>query len=221
MKEPYTYTMPEAFMKDQNVPARWRVWGVINGFLINGKPCWASNDWIATKIGAHKDTVSQAIKELEELKMIKCTRTRRTRMITNEIGINAYLRPVTTPISDRRQHLTNADQNADKNTGSEAAYEIVQDEPKPKPKTKEIPQQVFQVFSEVLGRNPLNWRTNTTQRTSAENLYAERGIDQIRKALETYVDIRGEPFCPQINSPYDLDSKWAKLSSFKKKHYGD
>ncbi len=59
--------MPEAFAKDQDVPARWRIWAVINGFFINRKKCWASNEWLGEQINAHKDTVSQGVKELEEM----------------------------------------------------------------------------------------------------------------------------------------------------------
>jgi hypothetical protein len=54
-------------MQDQSVPARWRVLGYLNGFFINHRKCWASNETIAQAIGAHKDTVSQAVKELEDL----------------------------------------------------------------------------------------------------------------------------------------------------------
>lgn len=212
-------------MADQNVPARWRVLGVLNGFFINNKACWASNEWLGEKIGAHKDTVSQAVKELEEMNIIKCERTRNGRTI-RQIGDNAYPTSASTPISDRRQRLGNADRNADKKLGdadaSQEEIRVVPDvEEKPTKPKKFDPKVVFDVFSEELGKSPLNWRTNKTQRTCAENLFKERGIEQIRKALEFYRENRGNSFCPSIHSPYDLDSKWAKLFEFKKKEYGD
>jgi len=112
-REPYTYSMPEAFIEDQSVPARWRVWAVINGFFINGGYCWASNDWIAERVKSHKDTVSQAVKELEEKEIIRCERGARSRSIYPMIGTNAYLRSVPTPISDRHQRLSNSDSNSE------------------------------------------------------------------------------------------------------------
>lgn len=214
--------MPEDFMSDQSVPAHWRLLGILNGFFLNYKPVYASNEWLSEQLKCSTRTITDAVARLEQMGFIVCERTRTTRVIKQKDS-NQLLSPSQpTAIPDSNQLLSNADSNADNNTGSEAAYVIVKDEPeKQRKKEPDIPKQVFQVFSDVIGRSPLNWRTNTTQRTSAENLYTERGLGQIKKALEVYLEIRGEPFCPQINSPYDLDSKWTKLAAFKKKHYGD
>lgn len=76
---------------------------------------------------------------------------------------------------------------------------------------------VRKVFQEVLGKNPANWRLNTTELKACENLFTERGIEQIRKALEFYQDNKDQEFCPQTISPYELDSKWSKLIAFKNK----
>lgn len=106
------YTLPEQFLHDTSVPARWRIWAILNGFFINGQKCWASNEWFAKQLKLHKDSVSQAMKELEDSGVIKCERTRRTRLVTPvlktppEIGVDAYQKPGSTPISDRRQHLS-------------------------------------------------------------------------------------------------------------------
>lgn len=122
--KPHVYTMPEGFIKDPSVPTRWRVLAVLNGFFLNGKKCWASNEWLGEEVDAHKDTVSQAVKELESLNLIKCERTRRSRFISqvlkNEIGANTYLGGQPTPISDRSQHLSNSDNNSDINTAQSA-----------------------------------------------------------------------------------------------------
>ena len=63
---------------------------------------------------------------------------------------------------------------------------------------------------------PKNWIINKTQLLSAENLYEERGLIQIKKALLFYKENKHLKFCPQITSPFDLDSKWTKLIKFKK-----
>lgn len=119
-KQPYTYTMPEAFLADQMVPARWRVLAVINGFFLNSQKCWASNEWIGQKIGAHSVTVSRAVKELEELKIVVCERTRRSRFIApvmSEISIGVNLRVTPTTISDTHQRLSNSDSNSEREKG--------------------------------------------------------------------------------------------------------
>jgi len=84
-----------------------------------------------------------------------------------------------------------------------------------KPQTKKYPN-ALKVFN-LFGKYPLNWKINKTQLQSAENLFTERGLEQILKAIQFYRDNKGGEFCPIINSPYDLDSKWAKLISFKKR----
>ena len=88
--------------------------------------------------------------------------------------------------------------------------EIIKKQP-----TKKYPN-ALKVFS-LFGKYPLNWKISKTQLQAAENLFTERGSEQIIKALNFYKENKEEEFCPVINSPYDLDSKWAKLISYKKR----
>lgn len=78
--------------------------------------------------------------------------------------------------------------------------------------------QVYKVFLEVLGKLPANWKVNKTQLQCAENLFEERGLDKIRNALEFYKENKDTEFCPQVSTPYDLDTKYTNLSQFKTKH---
>lgn len=84
-----------------------------------------------------------------------------------------------------------------------------------KPQTKKYPN-ALKVFN-LFGKHPLNWKINKTQLQSAENLFTERGMEQIIKALAFIKENKDNEFCPTINSPYDLDSKWAKIIGFKKR----
>jgi len=88
-----------------------------------------------------------------------------------------------------------------------------------KPQTKKYPNApaICKIFQEVLGKNPGNWRVNKTQLLACENLYTERTPAKVRSALLYYQANREEKYCPQISSPYDLDSKWTKLGEFKLK----
>lgn len=78
--------------------------------------------------------------------------------------------------------------------------------------------QVYKVFLEVLGKLPANWKVNKTQLQCAENLFEERGLEKVRNALQFYKEHQEEEFCPQVSTPYDLDTKYTKLSQFKTKH---
>jgi hypothetical protein len=90
-------------------------------------------------------------------------------------------------------------------------------EKKKKP-SKNYPK-VYAVFARYMNV-PLNWTVNKTQQAAAENLYTERGIEKIERALQFHKEHKDIEYCPVITSPYDLDSKWSKLLAFKKK-YGE
>lgn len=95
---------------------------------------------------------------------------------------------------------------------------------KPAEKPKRHYREVYEVFKRVLGKAPANWIVNKTQQQCAENLYTERGLEQIEKALRLYQEAKENlpekdlEFAPQIASPFDLDSKWSKLHTFIKKY---
>jgi hypothetical protein len=77
---------------------------------------------------------------------------------------------------------------------------------------------VYKVFLEVLGKLPAHWQVNKTQDQCAENLFEERGLEKVRNALQFYKEHQEEEFCPQVSTPYDLDTKYTNLSQFKTKH---
>lgn len=64
-RQPYIYTMPEGFMKDQSVPIKWRLYGVINGFWISGKSIYAGNTFFAEKLECTNRHIRRALAELE------------------------------------------------------------------------------------------------------------------------------------------------------------
>jgi len=227
MKKKHIYTLPEEFIKDPAVPARWKILATLQGFWFSGNTFYGTNEWIEKEMGYSRRQVQFALNELEELGLI----TRNVKGMRRTI-LPGGVKPdftlgcsPTSPRGEARLHH-NSDNNNSVNKHSEPSsqnYQIVPDveEGKAPRKPKSRCYEVFEVFREVTGKYPLNWQTNRTQRQSAENLYQERGLEQIRKALEFHRETKSEPFSPAILTPYDLDSKWSKLSEFKKKHYGD
>jgi hypothetical protein len=86
-----------------------------------------------------------------------------------------------------------------------------------KPPTRKYPNApaVRKLFEEIQGRNPANWKVNKTQLQACENLYTERGLESVKKALLFHEEYQDKEYCPKISSPYDLDTKWIKLGEFK------
>lgn len=62
--------MPEEFIRDPGVPARWKVLALVQGFWIAGKTAFATNDWIQKKLGYSRRQVQNALKELEDMDLI-------------------------------------------------------------------------------------------------------------------------------------------------------
>lgn len=213
------YSMPESFLLDQHVPARWRLLGIINGFHINGKDFYASNEWIGTQLSCSQQTVSSAVRELEELREIECIRGKTSRIIRRTLTEEGTSQLVggykPTRVSDTNQLVPNAISNAKNIMPSESTIRVVSDSPR-----EEKPKSKYPHSKEVFGcweQWPRNWSTNKTQLIAAENLYEEHGIEDIAQALRFYQKHQGYEFCPSITSPYDLDSKWAKLKAFNDK----
>lgn len=218
-REPYTYSLPEQFLEDQSVPARWRVWAVINGFFINGGSCWASNEWIATRIKSHKDTVSQAVKELEDKGIIKCQRGARSRTILPMIGANTYQWSAPTPISDRHQRLSNSVKNSERESSVAIAphFEVVEASEE-EPRSKKPPKypNARTVFSWFPSPEP-SWLLNKTELAHAELLFA-RGRDAVKQALKFHSRHEDYTDRPQITKPSDLERKWNDLIAFAERN---
>lgn len=76
---------------------------------------------------------------------------------------------------------------------------------------------VFKLFQEILGINQSFWKRSPAILESCERLYAERGVEKIKNALEFYQEHKDEKFCPKITSPKKLEEKYADLSLYKTK----
>ena len=114
LEEPRNYTMPDNFMSDQKVPARWRLLGVINGFHIAGLPFYGSNEWLKAKLNCSEQTITNAVKELEDLGEVYCQRTSTSRHIFRTVDPSQLgSRPKPVRVSDPSQLGTNSVSNSD------------------------------------------------------------------------------------------------------------
>jgi len=223
MKQPYIYTMPESFLKDKSVPARWRVLGVINGFLINGGCFYGSNEWMMEQLACSEQTVSNAFDELEKLGEVRIERTRRTRKVYRTLRDPSQLGSETQvgSLRDPSWFGTNSVSNSEKNTSVATApqdivlgYETPEGEERPKSKPKyPNAKTVFSWFP-----NPeKSWNLNTTELKHAELLF-ERGEEKVKKRLRFVRENADADFMPLINKPSDLERKWNDLTAYAKRN---
>ena len=238
------YSMPEGFLTDQEVPVRWRLLGILNGFHINGKDLYASNDWLARQLDCSERSISNGVKELEARGEVYCERTDRTRIIKRTLvdesqgGVaNGFyppskrlLPPSDTPLSS--ESIVNTPPNDDKNPvkGSKrllpnsinadnilGATRMVTeiDEEKPSRTPKPKYPHSKEVFS-WFPKPEKSWALNTTELTHAELLF-ERGEERVKKALKFIQSNREDEFCPKVVKPSDLERKWNDITEYARR----
>lgn len=107
---------------------------------------------------------------------------------------------------------------ASSSISADAQFEIVPEkEEKPKKVSNAKYPHSKEVFS-LFGKFPLSWERDTTQLSSAEALYNERGIGEIENALAWFKDLKSRQFCPQVSTPRKLDTKWEDFEKFVDEH---
>jgi hypothetical protein len=67
----YVYTLPEQFIEDTSVPFRWKLFALINGFWLSGRPVFASNSFFAEKIGCGERHIQRSLDNLEKMHLIQ------------------------------------------------------------------------------------------------------------------------------------------------------
>lgn len=192
--------------------------------------CFPSRSKLASNLNCSVSTVDTYIKELVDCGFItKTNRKRDNEKITNlyQIVLRGSVKSTLGSVKNsprgsvKSTHRTISNRTISTQLGERSSQEEIRVVSDVEEKPKKVDKKYVQVF-ECFNQNwPRNWQINKTQRLSAENLLKERGLEQIKKALEFYDEAKDEPFCPVVVTPYDLDSKWKKLNNFKKKHYGD
>ena len=212
------YSMPEGFLTDQEVPVRWRLLGILNGFHINGKDLYASNDWLARQLDCSERSISNGVKELEARGEVYCERTKTSRIIKRTLvddsqgeGSKRLLPPLqTASIPDSKRLLPISLSNALSITMVADATE----DSLPKRKKKLLPemQSVFDLFTDNPAR--LQWRLREVEREAAAILYSEYGIEELKRRYEVVRKYHKEPMCPQIHTPSQFLEKMPKMADF-------
>ena len=65
------YTMPEQFMEDSSVPVLWRLYGMLNGFWVNGLTVYAANKYFSEKLKCSERTVRMSLELLEKKGLVR------------------------------------------------------------------------------------------------------------------------------------------------------
>lgn len=207
----------------------------------NKKEDWVTNSQICILTGMRKERVSEAKRSLinknivtekrnkvsiqkdyDKWRELRKSVTKVTEKRNSELRISVHTKDTITKdnnsetkVSQKKTIMGWQAKNSD-NDDDLPAIDLDSGEAEKKlEKVRSQASVVFELFKEILGTYPLNWRVNKTIRTAAENLMKERGESKIKHALLFYRENKDREYCPTILTPYDLDSKWTKLAKFK------
>jgi hypothetical protein len=73
-------------------------------------------------------------------------------------------------------------------------------------------EEIFDLFTP----RDVSWTIDKTQRKHAEQLYG-RGIEKVKHALKFFYRHKDEEHCPQVFTPYLLNTKWLNLQVYANK----
>ena len=71
---------------------------------------------------------------------------------------------------------------------------------------------VIKALEDVDPKNK-TYYNNTTQRSAADFLVEQYGLDQVLKVIKILPQSNLQNFCPNITNPYELKEKWGKLAT--------
>lgn len=181
--------------------------------------CFMSNAFMANRYGCSEDSIKRRIKKLKDKGYVVQSGFDGRKRYLQAVHIYTLRQCKSAP--PEGANMPPIDNNIDNNipsaeaTASEEIKEVKDDQEKlDVRKSVEI---VVGIFKEVTGRYSSHWRIRTNQRIAAANLLADNSESAIRKALTFYMENKDLEFCPQINSPLDLEEKWYDLIDFRDK----
>jgi len=215
------------------------VYGAVEAHSLGEKGCIASNQLLANETGLEVGTVKNVLTQMSKARWLQINYT--DSLKNERITIQPLLEiktpslssdtPVTPQLHPRHSVVTIEDIREDsktseprsqvsenlKSSDEEVVFDFDIDEDGNTLKKKKMDTSYRKVFALFWSNYPQSWNRNTTQIRAARALMKERGMDQVKKAIQYWHVHCEEPYCPDLSTPYDLDTKWDKLLKFKNK----
>lgn len=188
--------------------AHGKIFNLQEGQLITGRKK------LSEGTGIPESTIEDILKLLENEQQIQQQKTTKYRLITI-VNWKEYQESDNKATTKQQQADTYKNDKKEKNSGREGVIEEVSENP-PDPKNTPDMLRAYEIFS----HNPEKkvWKGRVHQREATKVLLAEYGLDGIALRYRVSQKYRGEPDCPQIDSPADMLGKIVKMEHFLKTH---
>ena len=247
MKEYHTCSLPyELFIVDKSVAIHWRMYAILNGFFINGKACFASNKWFEDKLGCSARAISDAVKVLENMRLIKCKFTRRSRTILTNISVEKPTEMEVEKHRDGNRVLSEMEvdfyPNSVSNSVSNSIADIPEDGKSAKLDSSEENGEITRIGPDgddivvkqdrrtkdklaiyrLFSRDKQPWYYHKHEREAALRLFDMKGVDSVKKGVAAMREFVDDQYCPQAKTPYEYEKKVESLKTYlrRKKHVG-
>lgn len=209
MFEPGLYAViPVSILERTDLSANAKLaYAEINALAKKSGVCFATNEYIATRVGLVPRSMTKIISELKDFELIdvKIERSQKGTYRSIFIRWGGTLSSVggVLPIA-RRGHANQRIQKRDRDI--EIEKEIVADQG-----SADIPL-VIDLFKEV---NPTyrKFFANKTQRAACDRLVGVHGFEKVSKVIAILPKTNKMPFIPNIVTPLQLEDGWAKLEN--------
>lgn len=192
--------------------------------------CFPSRGTLANDIGCSERALDGYLEELISLGLVvKEQRFSNNKQVSNNyylpLGVAKYARGVAesapTPSQNLRTELnpvlTQSTEPVANAKGLTIEKDLDSDKPTRTSGGKKVTSEMKQVF-ELFDDNPARkaWHLREIERTSAQILFSDFGLDELQKRYSAVKAHRGEEMCPVISSPSQLLEKMPSMENFMK-----
>lgn len=210
--------MPEAFMQDVSVPVKWRLYGLINGYWINGLPVFASNNFFADKLKCTSRHISRALEELENDKLLTRNVQGYKRLIlqggmTPDVMGGGHGGSIKHDVGGHPNAISNAINITSEIGISREPIKEEEDKPQKTDRRVKDKETIYALFASK--KQP--WMMHSQQREAALRLF-DRGVERIQRGLTVMSENEDNQFCPQASTPFEYEKKLPSLARFIRKN---
>lgn len=236
-KQGYFFIIPTVLV-EQGDHIKALLYGLISSLVSKEGYCWASNKYLAEKLGRKDDSIiSKKVQELENDGWLICEVDRqagnqRKIYLTMQTPRRKYPQTSTEKTaegrrkypqtsseisedSNIREKYKEKDNRSNKRAEARQDVQILESEIETKHSSTDPVNQVFEVFYKTI--NPAINYGNKGTRSAAEWLVKKYGLEKTIAMAKFACEIQGQPYSPTITTPYQLKENLGKLVVYAQK----
>jgi len=222
-ENPNYYAIIPASVRYAKIPSSAKLlYGEITALANKSGFCWASNGYFAKLYGVSINSVSSWVVILEKKGFIKSYVSQKEGN-KRKIYIQTYTPKLVEGLQENletspRKLVHNSTYNNKDNLGESKDSPIVEvslGELDVEKKKKESRVKDKEAIYLLFGNEKQPWWFHKQEKEAAIRLFDMKDFKQVKKAIQLAHKHREDPYCPEVNTPFQLEKKWDSLLSYK------